>query len=45
MIITDIVALRERGKYIGMLALVSAVASVAGIVMGGAISERATWRL
>ena len=45
MIVADMVSLRERGKYISIMALVSAVASVGGIVMGSAIAERSSWRL
>ncbi|KAH8811664.1 drug resistance transporter [Xylogone sp. PMI_703] len=44
-IVADMVSLRERGKYIGLMALVSAVALLAGYVMGAAIASRSTWRL
>ncbi|CAG8949011.1 hypothetical protein HYFRA_00002139 [Hymenoscyphus fraxineus] len=44
-IITDMVPLRERGKYIGILSLASALGLMSGILMGAAIAGRATWRL
>ncbi|RDW95261.1 hypothetical protein BP5796_01024 [Coleophoma crateriformis] len=45
MIVADMVALRERSKYIGIMALGSAVALVSGYVLGAAIAGRSTWRL
>jgi MFS family permease len=45
MIITDMVSLRERGKYIGILSLASAVGLVSGIMMGAAIAGKASWRM
>jgi len=44
-IITDMVSLQERGKYIGILALASSVGLVSGIIMGAAIAGRASWRM
>ena len=45
MIVADMVELRERSKYIGLMALVSAVALVSGYILGAAIAGRSTWRL
>jgi MFS family permease len=39
------VALRERGKYIGILALASALGLISGILMGAAIAGRSSWRM
>jgi MFS family permease len=44
-IITDMVALRERGKYIGILALASALGLISGILMGAEIAGRSSWRM
>ncbi|KAL3427633.1 MFS multidrug transporter [Phlyctema vagabunda] len=44
-IIADMVALRERSKYVGFLGLVSSVALISGYILGASISERSTWRL
>ncbi len=43
-IIGDIVPPRERGRYMGLIGSVFAVASVAGPLLGGAIVEQASWR-
>ncbi|EPE33260.1 MFS general substrate transporter [Glarea lozoyensis ATCC 20868] len=45
MIITDMVSLRERAKYIGILSLASAIGLVSGIMMGAGIAGRASWRI
>jgi hypothetical protein len=45
MIITDMVSLRERAKYIGILSLASAIGLVSGIMMGAGIAGRASWRM
>lgn len=39
------VSLRERGKYIGIIALASALGLVSGIIIGAAIGGLASWRL
>lgn len=43
-IITDMVPLRERGKYMGIVQMVSAVGAALGPFLGGLLTERSTWR-
>ncbi|EEB09506.2 membrane transporter [Schizosaccharomyces japonicus yFS275] len=43
-ILADITPLRKRGLYQGIIAVVWAIASVAGPLIGGAIAENTTWR-
>jgi MFS family permease len=43
-LLTDMLALNERGFYTGILALVCALGTVLGPILGGAIAERATWK-
>lgn len=43
-VITDMVTLRERGKYMSMISLQWAIGSVIGPVTGGALAEKVTWR-
>lgn len=43
-IVTDLVPLRERGKYFGFLSMMWAVGSVSGPIIGGAFSQEADWR-
>ncbi|KAF8313830.1 iron permease [Clavulina sp. PMI_390] len=43
-IVADLVPLRERGKYEGLLSAVWALASVVGPPIGGALSTRGKWR-
>jgi MFS family permease len=43
-VLTDMVTLRERGKYMSVISLQWAVGSVIGPVIGGAFSEKLTWR-
>ncbi|KAJ3745047.1 MFS general substrate transporter [Lentinula detonsa] len=42
--ISDIVPLRERGKYVGISAGVIALGYAIGPVIGGALAEQASWR-
>ncbi|TDZ61871.1 Efflux pump FUS6 [Colletotrichum trifolii] len=43
-VFTDVVPLRQRPKYYGIIQLAWAVGSLVGPVMGGAIAEHTTWR-
>ncbi|KAF8962048.1 hypothetical protein BGZ46_001232, partial [Entomortierella lignicola] len=43
-IITDIVSLRERGKYQGMIGAAFGFSSVIGPLLGGVLSDKASWR-
>jgi EmrB/QacA subfamily drug resistance transporter len=43
-IIADIVAPRERGRYMGLIGSVFALASVAGPLLGGFLVEAISWR-
>ena len=43
-VITDMVTLRERGKYMSVISLQWAIGSVIGPVIGGALAEKVTWR-
>ncbi|KAK9311887.1 major facilitator superfamily domain-containing protein [Lipomyces starkeyi] len=43
-IITDIIPLRERGKYWGLVSMMWAIGSVTGPVIGGAFAQNVTWR-
>ncbi|KAF3922626.1 hypothetical protein ABW21_db0200329 [Orbilia brochopaga] len=42
-ILTDLVPLRERGKYFGFLSTMWALGSVLGPVLGGVFSEKVSW--
>lgn len=42
-IITDLVPMRQRGKYFGIVGGIWALGSVTGPVIGGALSYRASW--
>ena len=43
-IITDLVTLRERGKWLSVISLQWAIGSVTGPVIGGAFAENKNWR-
>lgn len=43
-IVTDIVPLRQRGKYFGFLSSMWALGSVCGPIMGGGFAENVSWR-
>lgn len=43
-IISDIVSLKDRGRYQGITEITIALANGVGPVLGGVISERTTWR-
>jgi MFS family permease len=43
-VVSDMVTLRERGKWFSIISLQWAVGSVIGPVIGGAFSEKTTWR-
>ncbi|KAM0795934.1 major facilitator superfamily domain-containing protein [Usnea florida] len=43
-LITDLVPLRERGKWFGFQSLTWALGSVTGPLIGGAFAQKVTWR-
>ena len=43
-LITDLVPLRERGKWFGFQSLTWAIGSVTGPLIGGAFAQEASWR-
>lgn len=43
-IISDVVSLRDRGKYQGMLGVIVVFAQGLGPVVGGVLAQKATWR-
>jgi len=42
-IVTDLVPLRQRGAYLGLISAVWALGSVVGPVIGGAFAQNVTW--
>lgn len=43
-VVTDMVTLRERGKWMSIISVQWAIGSVLGPVIGGAFAEKLTWR-
>ena len=43
-IVTDMVTLRDRGKWFSIISLQWAIGSVIGPVIGGVFTEKSTWR-
>ncbi|KAF5863281.1 hypothetical protein ETB97_010403 [Aspergillus alliaceus] len=43
-IVTDIVPLRQRGQYLGILSAMWSIGSVTGPILGGGFAENVTWR-
>lgn len=43
-LLTDMVPLRDRGKYLALISIVWAVGSVSGPILGGALARRGVWR-
>ena len=43
LIVCDLVPMRERGKYLGIVLSSSAVGAIAGPIIGGALAE-SSWR-
>ena len=43
-VITDLVPLRQRGKYFGFFSMMWAIGSVAGPLLGGGFAENVSWR-
>jgi MFS family permease len=42
-IVTDMVSLRERGKWIGLISTQWAIGSIAGPISGGGLSSHVSW--
>ncbi|KAE8362114.1 major facilitator superfamily domain-containing protein [Aspergillus caelatus] len=43
-IVTDVVPLRQRGQYLGILSAMWSIGSVTGPILGGGFAEDVTWR-
>ncbi|TPX32829.1 hypothetical protein SmJEL517_g04167 [Synchytrium microbalum] len=43
-IVSDIVSMRDRGKYTGLFSMTFTISSVIGPLLGGVFTEKATWR-
>jgi MFS family permease len=42
-IVTDIIPLRQRGKYFGVISAMWSVGSVVGPILGGGFSQNVSW--
>lgn len=43
-LLTDMVPLRERGKFLALISIVWAIGSVSGPILGGGLAQRGAWR-
>ncbi|OJD12889.1 hypothetical protein AJ78_06585 [Emergomyces pasteurianus Ep9510] len=43
-VITDLIPLRERGTYFGLLSVMWSIGSVTGPILGGGFSQNVSWR-
>jgi MFS family permease len=43
-VISDMFSLRKRGKYYGFIGMTWAIANGIGPIMGGALTEKVSWR-
>lgn len=43
-VVSDVVTLKERGKYQGIIGVVVSAATAFGPVAGGLLSEKVSWR-
>jgi MFS family permease len=43
-VIADLFSMRDRGKYLGMVGMTWAFAASSGPIIGGALTEKVTWR-
>ena len=43
-LVSDVVSLKERGKYQGMIGGVVATSNSLGPILGGVFTEKASWR-
>jgi MFS family permease len=43
-IVTDLVPLRERGKWFGFISMTWSLGSVTGPIIGGVFAQKVTWR-
>lgn len=43
-LLTDMVPLRDRGKYLALISIVWAIGSVSGPIIGGAFAQHGAWR-